>query len=80
VAEKSSAEDELTVHDLLAENCPVRFIITKAALQEGWDCPFAYVLAVLDQTTAGTALTQMIGAHSPAAACRAIPGEPGRAE
>jgi type III restriction enzyme len=61
VAEKSSAEDELTVHDLLAENCPVRFIITKAALQEGWDCPFAYVLAVLDQTTAGTALTQMIG-------------------
>ncbi|MCC7264130.1 MAG: hypothetical protein IT369_16600 [Candidatus Latescibacteria bacterium] len=29
VAEKSSAEDEPTVHDLLDENCPVRFIITK---------------------------------------------------
>ncbi|MFN0313954.1 MAG: DEAD/DEAH box helicase [Burkholderiales bacterium] len=61
VAEKSSAEDELSAHDLMADTCPVRFIITKAALQEGWDCPFAYVLAVLDETTAGTALTQMIG-------------------
>ncbi len=62
VAEKSSETDELTSHDLMEEKDPaVRFIITKAALQEGWDCPFAYVLAVLDETTAGTALTQMIG-------------------
>ena len=61
VAEKSSAEDELSVHDLMSDTCPVRFILTKAALQEGWDCPFAYVLAVLDETTAGTALTQMVG-------------------
>jgi type III restriction enzyme len=61
VAEKSSAEDELTAHDLMDEMCPVRFIITKDALREGWDCPFAYVLAVLDETTAGTAVTQMIG-------------------
>ena len=62
VAEKSSADDQLSQHDdLMADTCPVRFILTKAALQEGWDCPFAYVLAVLDETTAGTALTQMIG-------------------
>jgi type III restriction enzyme len=61
VAEKSSAEDELTAHDLMDDVCPVRYIITKDALREGWDCPFAYVLAVLDETTAGTALTQMIG-------------------
>ena len=61
VAEKSSEADELSTHDLMSDTCPVRFIITKAALQEGWDCPFAYVLAVLDETTAGTALTQMIG-------------------
>ena len=27
--------------------CPIRFIITKQALQEGWDCSFAYVLAIL---------------------------------
>jgi type III restriction enzyme len=61
IAEKSSAEDELTTHNLMDESCPVRFIITKDALREGWDCPFAYVLAVMDATTAGTALTQMIG-------------------
>jgi type III restriction enzyme len=39
----------------------VRYIITKDALREGWDCPFAYVLAILSKTTANTALTQMIG-------------------
>jgi type III restriction enzyme len=61
VAEKSSADDELTQHSLMDENCRVRFIITKDALREGWDCPFAYVLAMMDATTAPTALTQMIG-------------------
>ena len=39
----------------------MRYIITKEALQEGWDCPFAYVLALLDKTTASTAMTQMVG-------------------
>jgi type III restriction enzyme len=33
--------------DLLSSTCPVRVIITKQALQEGWDCPFAYVLCTL---------------------------------
>ena len=72
VAEKTSETDELSVHDLMEDKHPaVRFIITKAALQEGWDCPFAYVLAVLDATTAGTALTQMIGRilRQPGAEC-----------
>lgn len=58
---KSAELDELAKVDLLAELCPVRFIITKDALREGWDCPFAYVLAVLSKTTAATALTQMVG-------------------
>jgi type III restriction enzyme len=43
------------------EHCPVRVIITKDALREGWDCPFAYVLAILSKGTAETALTQMTG-------------------
>ncbi len=47
--------------DLLSPTNPVRAIITKQALQEGWDCPFAYVLALLSKSTAQTALTQMIG-------------------
>lgn len=58
---KTSSDDELADEDLLSPTSPVRFIITKDALREGWDCPFAYVLAVLSRTTATTALTQMIG-------------------
>jgi len=58
---KTSERDEIGNEDLLDALCPVRYIITKEALQEGWDCPFAYILALLDKTTAQTALTQMIG-------------------
>lgn len=58
---KTSEDDELADEDLTLSTCRVRFIITKAALQEGWDCPFAYVLAILSKMTATTALTQMIG-------------------
>lgn len=58
---KTSENDELGDEDLLLGSCAVRYIITKDALREGWDCPFAYVLAILSKTTANTALTQMIG-------------------
>lgn len=58
---KSAEMDELDKVDLSSELCPVRYIVTKDALREGWDCPFAYVLAVLAKTTAKTALTQMVG-------------------
>ncbi|MEX1081796.1 MAG: hypothetical protein WD382_07705 [Halofilum sp. (in: g-proteobacteria)] len=34
---KTSERDELGNDDLLADTCPVRFIITKDALREGWD-------------------------------------------
>lgn len=52
---------ELRGEDLLAETNPTRIIVTKDALREGWDCPFAYVLCLLSTTQANTALTQMIG-------------------
>jgi type III restriction enzyme len=58
---KSAELNELGDEDLLSEYSKVRYIITKDALREGWDCPFAYVLAVLSKMTAATALTQMIG-------------------
>ena len=58
---KSSELDELRGEDLLAESSQVRWIITKAALMEGWDCPFAYVLVMLDNTRAQRALTQLVG-------------------
>jgi type III restriction enzyme len=47
--------------DLLAEDCVVEWIITKAALQEGWDCPFAYILVSLANVQSQTSITQLVG-------------------
>ncbi len=58
---QSSDQKELAGENLLSEISSVRWIITKDALKEGWDCSFAYVLALLDNTTATTAMTQMVG-------------------
>ena len=65
IAVKTSQQDELKVVDeaggLLVRDCPIRFIITKQALQEGWDCSFAYVLAILTNPGSRSALTQLVG-------------------
>jgi type III restriction enzyme len=47
--------------NLLSPSCRVRVIITKSALQEGWDCPFAYVLCTLATNRNLNALTQLVG-------------------
>lgn len=47
--------------DLLSPRCRVRAIITKAALAEGWDCPFAYVLCALAANGNESAMTQLVG-------------------
>ncbi|MBN2313295.1 MAG: DEAD/DEAH box helicase family protein [Sedimentisphaerales bacterium] len=65
VAVKTSEKDELKEVDdiggLMSENCRIRYIITKQALQEGWDCAFAYCLAILTKPGSKTALTQLVG-------------------
>lgn len=65
IAIKTSEKDELKNVDdiggLMSRDCPVRYIITKQALQEGWDCAFAYVLAVLDTARSRVVLTQLVG-------------------
>jgi type III restriction enzyme len=65
VAVKTSEKDELKEVDeiggLLSENSRIRYIITKQALQEGWDCAFAYELAILTRPGSKTALTQLVG-------------------
>jgi type III restriction enzyme len=61
VAVKVSGLDELGDKDLLSPDCPINFIITKQALQEGWDCPFAYVLTILTNPKAKLAITQLVG-------------------
>ncbi|NCA82297.1 MAG: restriction endonuclease subunit R [Opitutae bacterium] len=65
IAVKTSEKDELKEVDdvggLLAKDCPIRYIITKQALQEGWDCSFAYVLVILTNPSSKNALTQLVG-------------------
>jgi type III restriction enzyme len=65
IAVKTSEKDELKEVDdvggLMARDCPIRFIITKQALQEGWDCAFAYVLVILTNPSSKNALTQLVG-------------------
>ena len=58
---KSATNDELGREDLLSEFSEVRWIITKSALMEGWDCPFAYLLVMLDNTQVQRAITQLVG-------------------
>jgi type III restriction enzyme len=58
---KLSEKDEIKDEDLFHKLCPVKYIITKDALKEGWDCSFAYILAILANTKSNTALTQFIG-------------------
>ncbi|MDZ4841377.1 MAG: DEAD/DEAH box helicase family protein [Hyphomicrobium aestuarii] len=59
---KTSETDELAdVDNLMDPLCPVEWIITKSALQEGWDCPFAYILVSLNNTQSTTGMTQLVG-------------------
>ncbi|RDY67652.1 restriction endonuclease subunit R [Halobacillus trueperi] len=61
IAIKSSEKDDIEGIDLKDPGCPIRFIITKQALQEGWDEPFAYVLTILTNPTSKNGLTQLVG-------------------
>ncbi|MBL1218644.1 MAG: hypothetical protein D8M59_14265 [Planctomycetes bacterium] len=61
IAVKTSETDDIEGIELLDPECPVEWIITKSALQEGWDCPFAYILCSLNNTGSGQSMTQLIG-------------------
>lgn len=61
IAIKTSSQNDIEGENLLSSSSARRFIITKQALQEGWDCPFAYSLTVLSGSRSKTALTQLVG-------------------
>lgn len=61
VAVHSTDEPGLNGVRLMEESTPIRWIITKEALKEGWDCSFAYVLAILDNIATPTSVTQLLG-------------------
>jgi len=58
---KTSGIDELKGIELMDEDCPVRYIITVNALKEGWDCPFAYILASLADKSSAVEVEQILG-------------------
>ena len=64
IAIKTAQQNDLNDpenQDLLSPTNRVRAIITKQALQEGWDCPFAYVLCSLAASSNLKAMTQLVG-------------------
>ncbi|GJL88033.1 MAG: hypothetical protein DHS20C03_17420 [Minwuia thermotolerans] len=64
IAIKTAEQNDLQQpenQDLLSPQNRVRVIVTKAALQEGWDCPFAYVLCSLAAASNQSAMTQLVG-------------------
>ena len=58
---KTADRDEIKGEDLLSRSCPVRYIITVNALKEGWDCPFAYILASLADKSSAVDVEQIVG-------------------
>ena len=61
IAIKTANKNELSGVDLLDEACLIRYIITVNALKEGWDCPFAYVLATVANRTSVVDVEQILG-------------------
>ena len=61
VAVRTGDVDEIGGADLMSRECPIRFIITVEALAEGWDCPFAYVLATVANKSSQVSVEQVVG-------------------
>ena len=61
IAIKTANINELKNVDLLSDSCKIKYIITVNALKEGWDCPFAYILASLANKTSSVDVEQIVG-------------------
>jgi type III restriction enzyme len=58
---KTATINEIKGIDLMSKGCEVRYIITINALKEGWDCPFAYILASLADKSSAVDVEQILG-------------------
>ncbi len=61
IAIKTAEKNELKNHNLMSRECEIRYIITINALKEGWDCPFAYILASLANKNSRIDVEQILG-------------------
>lgn len=58
---KTANINEIKGMDLGSRDCEVRYIITINALKEGWDCPFAYILATVADKSSAVDVEQILG-------------------
>lgn len=61
IATATGERRELDGVNLLARDCPIRYVITVQALKEGWDCPFAYVFCSLAKIHSPKDAEQLLG-------------------
>ena len=61
IAIKTANINEIKNINLLSPSSKIKYIITVNALKEGWDCPFAYVLASLANKTSTVDVEQIVG-------------------
>lgn len=58
---KTATINEIRTEELMSRESQVRYIITINALKEGWDCPFAYILASLADKSSAVDVEQILG-------------------
>ena len=61
IAVATGTERGIENKDLLSETESIRFIITKQALKEGWDCPFAYIFCSVANVNSSKDVEQLLG-------------------
>lgn len=61
IAVATGDQRDLDKYDLFKADCPIDFIITVAALKEGWDCSFAYVFCSVANIQNATDAEQLLG-------------------
>lgn len=61
IAIKTGDRDDIKTENLLSKDCKIRYIITVNALKEGWDCPFAYILATVANRNSTVDVEQILG-------------------
>lgn len=61
IAVATGEQKELDGINVLDENCKIEYIITKQALKEGWDCPFAYIFCSVAKTRSTKDVEQLLG-------------------
>lgn len=61
IAVHTGTSEDLKNVDLMSQDCEIRYVITVDKLKEGWDAPFASILAAVGNMTSSTAVEQLLG-------------------